>query len=139
VDVLAFLMPRDGVRNLRSGEVIPVSLDAGFDLLGDLDLDWIWVYESIGEIKGVLVASRCHGVAFIWRLAILPGQPHSVVIRLLRKFLHDLRERGIQGYMTLIDDSIPRQAKLLRIFEKAGGKTICTMKFLASGLPREGI
>lgn len=138
-NILGFLTPHDHVRNLRPGEVIPEGLDAGFDLLGALDHRWIWVFESGAEIKGVLVASDCHGCAFIWRLAISPGMPEFSVVKLLRRFLKDIRMRGMKGYLTIADRSSETQDRLANVIIHAGGKQFGTYSLFASPMPKEGI
>lgn len=138
-DVLAMLTPQDCVRMLRPGETVPKTLDIGFDLLGSLDREWVWVWESEAQIKGVLLAAPCHGVAFIWRLAVEPNQGIAVV-KLLRRFLKDIRSRGMKGYITICDQARTNEERLIRVIKKAGGSQFgggcCVM---ASGLPRENI
>ena len=120
-DVMSYLM-RDQVRLLGPTETIPASLDAGFELLGQLDRDWIWVIAGEGRVKGILLASPCHGAAFIWRLAVEPGLDNVAVVRLLRGFLRDIKSRGLVGYLTIVDAAKPIQKRLQGIIEKAGGK-----------------
>jgi hypothetical protein len=137
-DIMAVLA-MDRARLMREGEIIPASLDAGFDLLGSLDHDWIWVLDSGGEIKGVMVASPCHGTVFVWRIAIDPSVSNTGVIRLLRRFVGDIRKRGSVGYTTLVDASKPIQKRLMGIVEKAGGTKFGDYSLMASTLPREGL
>jgi hypothetical protein len=136
---MEFLRPRQRARLIGAAESIPAELDAGFELLGNLDRDWIWVLEDDGKVKGVMVASPCHGCAFIWRLAVMPELGHVAVIRLLRRFAADIRARKLKGYITVIDPSTPTQAHLVRILEKLGAVNVKTMQLFASGLPKEGL
>jgi hypothetical protein len=138
-DVLALFTPSEKARLLRPGEVIPSQLDVGFDLLGKLDPEWIWVLDYAGEIRGVLIAAPCHGVAFIWRLALLPGQPPTSVVRLLRRFLRDIRRREMIGYMTLVDLGVETQSRLTKIIEHAGGGRYRELTLVCAPMPREGI
>lgn len=134
------LLTQTSVRFLREGDRIPPELKVGFDLLGKLDREWIWVVEEAGSIRGVLVAAPCHGVAMIYRLALLPGTPVKHLILLLRTFLADLRNRGIEGYLTFLDPESKIQAKLQRVIERAGGKQVLAPHVvMAARLPREGI
>lgn len=138
-DVMAFLTPKDHTRLLREGETIPPSLEAGFDLLGKLDHNWIWVVEAGGEIKGVLVASPCHGCAFVWRVVIADGMANIAVIRLLRRFARDIRDRGMKGYITLLGSSSAVETRLRSIVEKLGAKAWGEYTIMASGLPKENV
>ncbi len=138
LDILGFLA-RDRVRMLHAGETIPTRFDAGFEQLGALDTEWVWVLESCGEMKGVLVAAPCHGTAFIWRVAVDKGVEPWSIGKLLRRFLADCRSRGLRGYLTIVDVSVPVQAQLQHIVERAGGKTIGDFKLLAGPTPKEFI
>ena len=140
VDVMAFLLPKDHhARLLRPGETIPASLNAGFDMLGKIDPNWIWILESQGEIRGILVASDCHGCAFVWRLVVSPGMGNVAVIRLLRRFAMDIRERGLKGYLTLLSAENDTETRLKGIVEKLGGKSGGQFTLMASWLPKENI
>lgn len=128
------------VRLMRPDDAIPPEFEAGFDQLGALDTSWIWVSELQGAITGILIASPCHGVALIWKLALRPNEPVSVLFKLLRAFLKDIRQRGMRGYMTWVDPNVKTQAKLKRIIERAGGKSaVGTLELIAAPLAREGI
>jgi len=128
------------VRLLRSGDVLPKTFDIGFDQLGTLDASWVWVSERQGTITGVLVASPCHGVALIWRLAVEPSEPISTLTRLLRVFLKAIRERKCKGYITWVDPKVEIQAKLKGIIQHVGGGVAVNgMEMLAGSLVRENI
>lgn len=139
-DIVAFFgKKRERARQLRSKEVIPSELDAAFDLVGQVDHEWVWVLEVDGELKGVLVASPAHGVAMIWRIVIKPGCSTMALGRLLRRFLKDCRKRGIVGYMTVLQMEGTQEA-LARIMEKVGAiKVQEGMTMYAGKLPRENI
>jgi len=124
-------------RLLRADESIPAGLEAGFEQLGRLDRESVWCLESDGEIKGVLLACPCHGTAFVWRLSLDPSLGNVSVIRLLRRFLTDIRKRGCVGYLTIVDTSKSVQARLKGIMEKTGGKACGFYELLASPLPKE--
>jgi hypothetical protein len=126
-------------RLLRAGESIPAGLEAGFDQLGQLDRNWVWVLETDVEITGVLIGSPCHGACFIWRMSVDPKASQMSVVRLLRRFASDIRARGLKGYMLIIDPSTPTQTHLVRILEKIGAKRIKTVEWYAGSLPRPGL
>lgn len=139
INVMAFLMPKERVRFLKPGETIPSHMDAGFELLGKLDRDWIWILEYQSQIRGVLVASNFHGIAFLWRLKVLPGVSQTGVLRLLKRFRSDCLKRGVNGYMTLTDVSTATGKQLKSIVERCGGKDHGTVNILSAPLPRERI
>jgi len=126
------------VRHYQKGDVIPAELRIGFDQLGRLDGEWIWVVEepcsivmrrgaasqASAVICGVLVAAPCHGVAMIYRLALMPGTSLGKLTALLRRFMDDLLERGYVGYMTFVDPTVPAQAKLRKLIERAKGSQV---------------
>jgi hypothetical protein len=124
---------------LQEDETIPASLEAGFEQLGHLDRHWVWVLESGGEIKGVLLASPCHGAAFIWRVAVAQGVEGWSVGKLLRRFLKDCKERGLRGYLTIVNPSVEAQGQLKSIVERAGGKAVGSYELLAGPTPKEFI
>lgn len=134
------LLTQTRVRFLRKEDRIPAELRIGFDLLGQLDPEWIWVVEEAGSIRGVLVAAPCHGVAMVYRLALVPGTPVGSLTALLRMFLKDLRARGYVGYLTFVDPASKIQAKLKRLIERAGGQQVGNPHVvLAAPLPKETI
>lgn len=135
IDVLQFLMPRDRVRHPKPYEEIPRSLDAGFEQLGKLDTEWAWVLESQGEIKGIILACPCHGTAFIWRVAVMPGLENTAIVRLLRGFLGDMRKRGVKGLLTIIDPKVRQQSRLKRVLERIKGKGFGTYELVVAPMP----
>ena len=136
LDVLEYLMPKDQARKMLLGDSIPVELEAGFEQLGKLDLNWVWVWESKHQVRGILLAAPCHGSAFIWRLSVLPGEPEMAVGRLLRRFLSDLKIMGISGYITLVNPANETQAQLQAIIKRAGGQEFGTYTLMASAMPK---
>ncbi len=115
------------------------SFELGFDHLRKLDMSWIWVACRGAMVVGVLEASPVHGTVMVWRLVMLKDQPFSLLTKLLRTFLREIRERGYDGYMTLVDTSNTEQAKLYRIIERTGGKPVGMFTLIASPMPKEGI
>jgi hypothetical protein len=136
--VAFFGKKHERARLMRSGEVIPPSLEAGFDILNQLDPDWVWVLDVDGTIKGILVASPCHGAAMIWRIVVAPGSSQAALLRLLRAFLRDCRKRGLRGYLTFISLSREPEKRLAAILEHSGGRIFAKdMIMIASPIPRE--
>lgn len=138
-DVMAYLRPSEHARLIGPTESIPAGLEAGFEQLGRLDRDWVWVLESDGKIKGVLIACPCHGCAFIWRLSVDPKISKVSVLRLLRRFYGDLRKRGLVGHMTIIDPSTATQRHLVRMLEKVGAVKVRDVQLFAGPLPEDGL
>jgi hypothetical protein len=137
--ILAFRQ-RIRVRLLHPGEALPTAWDAGFDLIGALDPDWVWVAYRDSELLGALVASPVHSAAFIWRL-VAPGPSASTVTRrLLHQFLHDAHARGCCGYVTAVNLAIPVQSALARVIQRAGGgiSSATNLTFCAGPLPARG-
>lgn len=133
---IEFLLNPPEVVSLWQGEDIPASLGVGFDALGKLDADWIWVAKKGGTVVGVILASPCHGAAAIWRVAVTEEASRVCVIRLLRSFLRDIRSRGCVGYVTLIQ---PAQYHLAEIMRKTGAISFGSFVLLASPMPKEGL
>jgi hypothetical protein len=139
-DIVAFFGKKERARLMRPKEVIPPELEAAFDILGQLDPDWVWVLDIDGKIRGVLVASPAHGVAMIWRIVVSPGASSMALGKLLRAFLRDCRARGVRGYLTVVSLAGESQARLAQIIEHAGGKKIEDgMTLYASPLPKENL
>ena len=87
-----------------------------------IDPDWVWVCDSPdGVPEAVLVASPVHGAAFLWRLASLETADKFSIPRLLRRALCDMHNRGIAGYICLLDPDRPAENQLMSIIAKAGG------------------
>lgn len=111
------------IRHANALDIIPLALEAGFDRLNRLDYEWIWVIEDEGSIRGILIAAPCHGCVWVYRLACLPNTPTIQLIKLLRTFLHDIKQRGNVGLLTFLDPKRQTESKLERILRRLGGKT----------------
>jgi hypothetical protein len=140
-DVMEFFRSkREHARLLRPGEVIPSELEAAFDLLGQLDPDWVWVLDCAGTIKGVLVASPAHGVAMIWRISIAKDASNMALVRILRRFLKDCRKRGIRGLLTAVSPNRDSEKRLASIMVHAGCRQLeGDLVMVVGKLPRENI
>jgi hypothetical protein len=129
-------------RLMRSGEVIPPELEAAFDLTGQLDSNWVWVLDTDGIIKGVLIASPAHGVVMIWQISIAKDASNLALARLLRRFLADCRTRGMRGLLTIVNLAGDSQRRLADIILKSHPMARIiepSMALLASPLPKEGL
>lgn len=136
-DVLEMLKPPDGVRNLEPWEFIPEALELGFEQLGKIDYNWVWVLVDKGQIKGAILAAPCHGTAFIWRVAVLPGLPNTAIVRLLRGFLASMRKRGVKGLLTIVDPEIATQRRLKRVLQRIRGREFGTYELIVTPMPKE--
>jgi len=136
-DVMAFLAPKDRVRKLRQLETIPGCMEAGFEKYGQLDREWCWVYESERKIKGVLLASPCHGTVFVWRFKVLPECGPLAALRLLKAFRRDCRKMGVNGYLTLVDLSTATGKQLKGIVERCGGRDFGAVNLMSAPFPEE--
>lgn len=102
-------------------EDIPEALREGenWELL-TLDPNWVWLAEEEGRVVGVLIASNCHGLVFIWRVKMLPDASYWALGKFFRKFIRDIKERGCLGYLTFLNMHRPEEAALARIAYRAG-------------------
>jgi len=139
IDLLPFLMPKDEVRKLRSTDVIPKELDAGFEQLGMIDREWVWVLANEHRVKGIIVAAPVHGTVFVWRVALIPGQKSSALSRLLRGFLQSMREIGCAGILTIVDAKVPTQRQFRRVLERIKGKKFGEYDLVVAPMPKEFI
>ncbi len=86
-----------------------------------LDPDWVWLARDEDEIVGILIAAPCHGLAFIWRLKMLPEASPMALLKLLRTFIRDLQKRRCLGYMALLNMAYRAEEQALaRIAFRAG-------------------
>jgi hypothetical protein len=112
---------------------IPDELLAGEWIAVDPDPEWIWTVECKGEVVGFLAAMGAHGIAFILRVKILPNVPNECLMRLLRKFLGDMEQRGYRVYMTWLTMN-PVEAGLARMIIRAGGQSMGIKHVMVGGL-----
>jgi hypothetical protein len=101
---------------------IPEGLKEGENWhLLSLDSDWVWLAKDDDEIVGILIAAPCHGLAFIWRIKMLPEASPMALLRLLRAFIRDLHKRKCLGYMALLNVAERKEEQALaRIAFRAG-------------------
>ena len=86
----------------------------------DIDPKWLWLVKEDDEVVGLLLAANCHGLALILRIKTVADAPQNTVLRLLRRFIRDIRERGCLGYVSYLDVMKPEEAALSRIAYRAG-------------------
>jgi len=126
---------RPVIRNLRPADVIPPEFEVGFERLGKLDYDWIWVIERYGVIDGCIVAAPCHGIAFVYRVAMRKDVPKTLLRKLIYGALKDAKARGVVGMMTFLDPSVPVQLKLKKLLVSWGGNVSVPHEVVGSRLP----
>jgi hypothetical protein len=86
-----------------------------------IDPEWQWVVVQDGRVVAHLLAANAHGLLFILRLTAFPEAPRGWLVRMLRQVLRDAKTQGCLGYVTFLSDQSPREVKLMRVVEKAGG------------------
>jgi len=114
---------------------IPDALKEGENWpLLDIDPNWMWVsYDQEERVVGFLLACNCHGLVLLWRLKMLPSAPPTALLRLLRRFIRDIRRRGALGYMVMLDATRPEELELAKIAFRAGAKAMpCTSLLVGS-------
>lgn len=120
------------IRQMHKGEPLPASFELGFDQLGQVDENWVWVAEQYGRLVGCIMASPCHGTAIVWRVV---SSDMKCLLAMLRFFLKECKNRGLRGCMALIDPQIDAQRKLKSIMQRTGGYVASTdFEFVATPL-----
>lgn len=125
------ILGKTTIRQMYKGEVLPASFELGFDQLGQVDENWVWVAESGEGLTGCLMASPCHGTAIVWRLV---SSDTMTLIKLLRFFLRECKTRGLKGCMAMLDPEITAQKKLKSIMARTGGY-VASRKFELMATP----
>jgi hypothetical protein len=106
-------------RQLQPEERLPPEVRFSMDGLV-LDPEWVWVVEEGGQVQAALMAMHGHQVAVLMRLAARPTAHLSVLVPLFRKMFKDLRDRGIQAYVVMLDTRVPTEAKLGEVAKRMG-------------------
>jgi len=109
-------------RTLRTGEILPTSLNTGFDSVSQIDPAWIWVIDGERGIESALVAAPAHGLVVLLRVAAFPWAKPANLVKLLRRVMHDCHDRGYGTYMVNVDTNDHNAAALIRIITRAGGR-----------------
>lgn len=105
-------------RLLRIGEPLPATLNIEFP---SIDPIWTWVVDGHYGIEGCLIAAPGPGIAILLKLSTVPAASSTVIVKLLRKSLTDMANRGYRGYLVCLDPAHPLEAKLATIAIKARG------------------
>lgn len=120
------------VRPRYPGEDIPAELMVGIEPFHIVE-SWQWVVEYEDKIVAQILTAPAHGLLILLRMMSVPDAPASWLVLALRRILADAKERGLFGYVVLLQDSRPREAKLMRIVQKNGGMLIPFSGALAFG------
>lgn len=89
-----------------------------------LDPEWCWVVEHDGQPIALFVSSFVHGLLVFWRLMATAKAKRVSVNWFLLAFpqiLDTVKQRGCVGYMTMLQDGRPQEAKLARMVMRHGG------------------
>lgn len=113
------------------GEV-PPELMRGFEAW-KIDPDWQWVAVHNGKVVAQLLTAPMHGVLYLMRLTALPEAPKTWAVRLFRQMLREGRERGLIGYLVMLQDSTPEQLRLMSIVQRHAGYLEPITGVLAAG------
>lgn len=119
------------IRNLVKGEPLPKELQTGYEN-GNCDPDWIWVAEHDGKLVAILVTAPMHIVVMMIRL-VATEEAGLAVRSLLLHFIKTIKERGFNGYYTMVDPGTDAGAALQRIVEGTGGMTIPSPQYVCVG------
>lgn len=112
-------------RSLDKTEPIP-QFGHGFPDSPLSQRDWVWVaYSSKDDSPlAIIIAAPTQGLAFLMRIYATKDAPRSVFVGLLRKSLADIHSRGYHKYVTNLSLDRPKEAKLARVIERAGGSKV---------------
>jgi hypothetical protein len=120
------------VRNLREGEqqTLPVALlDTGMPFLVP---EWVWVVEPVSLLGpfdpvqpqpfAIVVCSFAHGWLVLWRVLALSPLPPAIslnwFLEAIPQVFAEARLRGCVGFLTLLADNQPAEAKMARIITR---------------------
>lgn len=129
--------PAVRVRNLREGEAdsLPLSLlDTGMPYL---DPPWVWIVEAEVETFdlstppapfALIVTSFAHGWLVLWRVLaaspLPPAIPLTWFMEALPQVFAEAAKRGCVGFLTLLADDRPAEARMARIVASLPGCSI---------------
>lgn len=108
-------------RLLRLGEPLPSNLNIEFP---SVDPIWTWVVEEDSIITAALIACPGPGMAILLKICSSPLASRKVHVKLLRRALVDMYNRGYHAYMVCLDKDRKMEAKLAKIAIRAGGLVI---------------
>ena len=121
------------IRNLVKGEVLPEKLQTGFESGKNVDADWVFIAEREGKPVGILVCAPAHVVVVLMRLVMSEEADTNDARSLLLHMVKAIKERGYNGYYTIVDPEIRAEATLGRIIEMTGGIRIPKPQFVCVG------
>lgn len=108
------------VRPRYPGEEIPAELMQGFEAF-QIAENWQWLVFHEGKVIAQILTCPAHGLLIFLRMMSLPEAPPFWLVVALRRILADARERGLFGYVILLEDSRPKEVKMMRLAQKGGG------------------
>lgn len=108
-------------RLLRIGEPLPADLNIEFP---SIDPVWTWVVEEDGIITAALISCPGPGMAILLKICASRLASRKVHLKLLRRAMTDMYNRGYHAYMVCLDKDRPMEAKLAKIAIRAGGLAI---------------
>lgn len=120
------------VRLRYPDEEIPAELMTGLEAFHIVS-DWHWVILHEDKIVAQVLTAPAHGLLLLLRMMSVPDAPASWLVLALRRILADARARGLFGYLILLQDSKPKEAKMMRLTQLGGGMLLPFSGALAFG------
>ena len=108
------------VRLRYPGEEIPAELMTGLEAFAIVE-DWQWLVIHENKIVAQVLTAPAHGLLIFLRMMSLAEAPPLWMLLALRRILADARERGLFGYVALLEDFRPSEAKLMRLAQRSTG------------------
>jgi hypothetical protein len=119
------------IRHPQPGEV-PAELMTGFEAW-KIDLEWQWVVVHNDRIVAQILCSNMHGMLYMLRLTSTRDAPFGWALKLFRQVLRDARDRGLIGYLVLLQDSTREMRRLMTIIQRHNGYLEPVTGVLAAG------
>ena len=111
---------------------IPAELIVGFEVM-PLDPQWVWVIEHENRIVALVITHNMNGILLLLRMNATSSAPREWAVVALRQVLTEAKERGLMGFLTLLQDSKPQEVKLMRIAQRNGAVLLPFSGALAFG------
>lgn len=121
------------IRHPRPEETLPPELVDAYDLLYGTDCDWIWLAEYEDKVVGRILTHNMNGILLILRMNATTDAPKSWAVVTLRYLLREAGDRGMLGFLTMLQDTKPQEVKLMRIVQRNGGVLLPFSGALAFG------
>lgn len=120
------------VRNVDGAWEVPFNVWPGMQT--KLDRSWVWVAHREGhKPEAVLVGAPAHGLVILLRIWKQPGAPSTLVRRLLQQTAQDCIQRGLKGWMCMLDGSRKEELKLAKLSLRFGAQHQPHVGLLAFG------